>query len=421
MTVSTTPREDVAPSSASWATEPATGGASTAERRRLEALLGLPFTDGNAVDVLRNGDEMFPALLDAIGAATASIDMLWFLWGRGDITQVMTDALAARARDGVQVRMLLDGFGARGMSHDQVRQLRDAGCQVVFYRPFRGHRVTALNMRTHRRVLVCDGTVGFTGGTGIDVAWTGHAQSPAHWRDTGYRLRGPAVDGLRSAFALDWLQTACPLVTEQDRFAEHARSGSARVQVVSATSQPGWNASGLAVLTALDLAQHRLRIATPYARLPERLHAALAAAVDRGVQVQLLVSGPHVDRKFVAAQSRHHYARLLDAGVELWSYQPTLLHAKVMTVDGWLSVVGTTNLDIRSIALNEQLNLLVDDAHVTSVLDGHFDDDLADSEQLQARQWRDRGRGQRFTQGAASVLGGPLQGLGTRGQAGRWP
>lgn len=390
-------------------------------RRRFEALLGVPFTDGNAVDVLRNGDEMFPAVLEAVGAATVSIDLLWFLWGRGAITDAFTDALSGRARAGVRVRLLLDGFGARGMSPSQVRQLREAGCEVVFYRPFRGRRLTALNLRTHRRVLVCDETTAFTGGTGIDEAWTGDAQSPAHWRDNGYRLRGPAVDGVRAAFALDWLQTSCPLVTGQDRFPEHPRPGGASVQVVTATSHPGWNASGLALLTLIDQARHRLRIATPYVRLPERLHDALASAVRRGVQVELLVSGPHVDRQFVAAQSRHEYVHLLDAGIELWLYQPTLLHNKVVTVDGRWSFVGTTNLDVRSITLNEQLGLLLDDVDVTSVLDRHFDEDLADSRRVSAGQWRERGLGQRLVEGAACVLGAPLQGWGRDGQAGRWP
>lgn len=393
----------------------------TSLRRPLEGVLGVPFTQGNTVEVLRNGDEMFPAMLDAIAASTSSVDLLWFLWGHGEITDLFTDALAERARAGVRVRVLLDGFGARGISHDQVRQLRSAGCEVVFFRPFRGARVTTFNMRNHRRALICDESTAFTGGTGIDEAWSGNADSPAHWRDTGYRLRGPAVDGLRGAFARDWVQTSCPVVTVRDRFPEHDASGTSAVQVVHAASQPGWNTSGLALLALVELAQHRLRIATPYARLPGRLQAALAAAVQRGVQVQLLASGPHVDRRFIAAQSRGNYASLLDAGVELWLYQPTVLHNKLITVDGSLSFVGTTNLDIRSITLNEQVGLAIDDAQVTSVLDGHLDDDLADSRQLGSHEWRDRGSRERLVEGAATALGKPLRGLGTHGQAGRWP
>ena len=403
-------------------TEPATApDVATDHRWTLESLLGIPFTDGNRVDILRNGDQAFPALLEAIRGATRTIDMLWFLWGRGAITDQVAGALAARARSGVRVRVLLDAFGAHGIDRGQVALLRDAGCQLRFYRPLRTWRLTDINFRTHRRVLLCDEEVALTGGTGVDQAWTGDAGDPASWRDMALRVRGPAVAGLRGAFTTAWSQTKGPLIEPGDRFPAAAQAGTVAVQVIQAASRPGWNASLVAVLALLHLATRRVRISTPYARVPDVVLQALGAAVDRGVQVQLLVPGPHVDRPVVALQSAHRYGALMDVGVQVWRYQPTMLHAKMITVDHRLAMVGTTNLDVRSLALNEQVNLVLDDAAVTAALDADFEDDLAVSEQLTAQGWQARGRGRRALECAADVLARPWRGLGNLGESGLRP
>ena len=388
-------------------------------RRPLEALIGVPFTDGNAVDVLRNGTEVFPAVIAAIRGATRSVDMLWFLWGTGDVTGTVAAALAERARAGLRVRVLLDGFGAKGIDPDLVAGMRDAGCDVLFYSPLRGWRVTSLNMRTHRRVLVCDETLAITGGTGIDVAWTGDADDPAHWRDTAFRVRGPAVDGIRAAFASDWVQADRPLLGEPDTFPAQPVAGTTAVQVIRAGSQPGWNECALALLTFLHLARERVRVSTPYVRLPSRFRQELTAAAGRGLQVQLLVNGPHSDRRWVQMQGERDYAELLAGGVEIWQYQPTYTHAKVLTVDGQVAMVGSANLDVRSYALNQQNALVIDDRSVTGRLDADFDDDLAHAEQLSVRSWRSRGLRQRALATAADLVGRPLRGLGTDGLVGR--
>jgi cardiolipin synthase len=286
-------------------------------QRPLEALIGVPFTKGNAVEVLRNGVQMFPARLTEVRAATRSLDLLWFLWGRGDITREVTGALAERARAGVRVRVLLDGFGARGIDRGLLAELRQVGCDVHFYAPLRSWRVTSVNMRTHRRVLVRDGTVAVTGGTGIDVAWTGDAEDPAHWRDTAFRIRGPAVDGMHAAFAADWVQTSRPLLDGTDRFPAQPTAGTSAVQVVRAGSQPGWNECVITLLAVLHLAREQVRVATPYVRLLARFRAALTGAARRGVQVQLLVNGPHADRRAIQLQGERDYAELLAGGVEL--------------------------------------------------------------------------------------------------------
>ncbi|WP_219414526.1 phospholipase D-like domain-containing protein [Pseudonocardia nigra] len=391
-------------------------------RRPLEALLGVPFTDGNEVQVLRNGVETFPVLLGAIRTATRSVDLLWFAWkSDAGITDEVTEALAERAAAGVRVRVLLDGFGGRRISRAHLARLRGAGCAVRFYRPLRTWRVTVVNARSHRRVLVCDEEVALTGGTGMASTWCGDARHPGEWRDTAVLVRGPAVAGLRAAFATDWLQTSEPLIGDADRFPPVAAAGRSAVQVLRASSAPGWNESAVAVLALLQMAQQRVRITTPYVRLPARLHDLLAATVRRGVQVQLLVCGPHVDRPLVHLQGEHGYQRLLDSGVEIWRYQPTLLHAKTMTVDGRIGVVGTVNLDMRSLTLNEQTALIVDDPAVAAVLDRQIDEDLDRCVRVLDRDWRARGLRRRVLEAAANAVAAPVRGIGGAGLTGRRP
>lgn len=389
-------------------------------RNVLEAMLGVPFTDGNLVEVLRNGDEAFPAMLAEIRRCTRSIDLLWFLWGKGAITGEVAAVLAERARAGVRVRVLLDAFGSKGTERALVRDMRGAGCQVGFYHPV-NWRVTALNLRTHRRVLVCDETVAFTGGIGIDQAWTGDASTPANWRDNGYRVQGPAVAGIRSAFAMAWVQGPDALVTPADEFPALAAAGRAAVQVLRPSSMPGLNDAAVAVIALLYLADHRVRIATPYSRLPRRLRDLVTETARRGVHVQLLVPGPHVDRRLIHVQGQHEYQRLLDAGVEIWQFQPTMLHTKIMTVDSRFALVGTTNLDARSVALNEQVGLVIDDPETVAVLDGHYDDDVNRSTRLDPAQWAARPAKRRMAESIATTAGFPLRGLGSAGLWGRRP
>ena len=390
-------------------------------RRPLEALIGVPFTDGNAVEVLRNGTEVFPALLSAVRGATRSVDMVWFLWGLGDVTEVVAAALADRARAGVRVRVLLDGFGSQGIAPHLLDGMRDAGCDVLFYSPLRSWRITNANMRTHRRVLVCDEQLAITGGTGVDRAWTGDAEDPAHWRDTAFRVRGPAVDGIRGAFATDWAQAPRPLLGPPDDFPPQPVAGPSAVQVVRAGSQPGWNECAVALLTFLQLARERVRVSTPYVRLPRRFREELTAAAGRGLHVQLLVNGPHADRRWVQMQGERDYAELLDGGVDIWQYQPTYTHAKILTVDRRMAMVGTANLDVRSYALNQQNALVIDDQEVTGRLDADLDDDLAVSEQLTPRSWRSRSARQQALSTVADLVGRPLRGLGSDGLFGRRP
>ncbi|MGY1721382.1 phosphatidylserine/phosphatidylglycerophosphate/cardiolipin synthase family protein [Blastococcus sp. SYSU DS0552] len=394
-------------------------------RRVLEALVGVPFTEGNRVDVLKDGDETFPALLAAIAAARRTVDLLWFSWRGGEISHQMAGALADRARDGVRVRIMLDGYGAKHIDRADLRVLREAGCTVFFYRPLHTARISVFNLRTHRRVLLCDETAAFTGGTGVDTTWTGDGRHPGSWRDTAVRVEGPAVAGLRSAFLQAWMQAQVRLpgglVSDDDRFPELAPAGGTAVQVIRPPSQPGWSEAAVAVAALLRSARRRVRVTTPYIRLPRWLRGLVVATAERGVHVQVLVAGPRVERPSVHLQGELDFQPLLDAGVEIWRYQPSLLHAKVVTVDGAVAMLGTANLDTRSLALNEQVCLVADDPSVAALLDVHFDEDVGRSERVDPVQWRARSLRRRALEVASDVVGRPLRGWGAIGLAGRRP
>ncbi len=326
----------------------------------------------------------------------------------------------------MRVRVLLDGYGARHVDGGGLEHMRAAGCEVLFYRPLPSWRPTVWNLRTHRRVLVCDETLAFTGGTGMADTWTGDDRRPGHWRDTAVRVSGPAVAGLRAAFAVPWMQAharwgeAVP-VSDADCFPELTQEGSSAVQVLRPSSGPGWNDAAMAVAALLSTARSQVRITTPYMRLPGWLSSLLCITARRGVAVHLLVSGPHVERPAVHLQGKREYQPLLDAGVEIWRYQPSLLHAKVVTVDGEVAMVGTANLDARSLALNEQVCLVVDDRTVTGLLDAHFDEDLTVSARVESSGWRMRPVTRRVLETAADVFGRPLRGWGGADLTGRRP
>jgi cardiolipin synthase len=374
-------------------------------RRALEGLLGVPATEGNRIDVLRNGDEIFPAVLDAIRSATRTVDFLTFVYWEGDIGRVLADALSDRSRAGVRVRVLLDAMGSYTMDDSLIDMMRDAGCQVERFRPVSKIRVWANNHRTHRKVLICDEEVAFTGGVGIADEWCGNAGSEMEWRDTHFRVRGPAVDGLRAAFLQNWAETEHQLFDAGiDRFPEQAQDGRSTVQVVRGESFARWSDVTTLVRALLCLAQERIRITTAYFVPDEGTTDVLRGAAQRGLDVQVLVPGPHADKRFVQLATESQYAGLLEAGVQLWAYQPSMLHAKVLTVDGLVATVGSANFDSRSLVLDDEVNLVVFDPDVVAVLDGHFDDDRSRSEPIKPREWEDRNIVQRIKEGVAGLV-----------------
>ncbi len=371
----------------------------TRVRRHLEGVIGVPATEGNRIEVLRNGDEIFPAMLEAIDGADHTIDLLTFVYWAGDIGTTFAERLAARARRGVRVRVLLDAFGARTIDHPLLDLMAGAGVQVRWFRPLRRMHLARVNHRTHRKVMIVDEEIGFTGGVGIADEWTGDARDEHEWRDTHFRLWGPAVDGLRAAFLDNWTETDPEIFSEGvDRFPDQPKAGSAIVQCVRSASEQGWGEVDMLFRSLLQLAQSRVRIATAYFVPDRELVQRLCDARERGVEVQILLPGPHADKRFVQMAGEHRYAELLAAGIEIWNYQPSMLHAKVMTVDGLVANIGSANLNRRSVALDEEVNLVALDRELTTELDAQFEDDLARSVRIERVRWSSRSAFQRVAE-----------------------
>lgn len=378
----------------------ADGEAATAERavrirRRLERLIGIAATEGNALAALRNGDEIFPAMLDAIRRAEHTVDMMTFVYWKGAIARDFAHALADRARAGVRVRLLLDGFGSRLIDKDLLAEMDRAGVQVSWFRkplylsPFKQ------NHRCHRKVLVVDEEVAFTGGVGIAEEWCGDARNPGEWRDTHVEVRGPAVDGIAAAFAQNWAECHDELIDERDRFTGHERQGDAVVQVVRGSAGFGWQDMQTLIRVMIESAEERFRLATAYFAPDAYFIELLCAAARRGVEVEILLPGPHTDKRVCQLAGHHFYESLLACGVKIHQYQPTMMHTKVITVDRTAALVGSTNFNRRSLDHDEEVMLAVLDEEFTATLDRHFDADTEASELIQAGRWKRRAMLQR--------------------------
>ncbi|MPZ73460.1 MAG: cardiolipin synthase B [Nitriliruptorales bacterium] len=373
-------------------------------RRALEGLLGVPATEGNVVEILRNGDQIFPAMLDAIRQSRETIDFATYVYWTGDIAVEFAEAVCDRASAGVRVRILLDAVGAQSMSRELIHNMEDAGAQVEFFRPPVTWKVWESNHRSHRKVLICDEDLGFTGGVGIAEEWTGDAQDPDHWRETHVRIRGPAVDGLRASFVSNWAETGRELFDERDRFPEQPQKGDVTVQVVQSAAQFGWSDLASVMASLICLAQDRLRITTAYFVPDERFIGYLCHAAQRGVDVRVLVPGDHADKRVVQVAGETSYDELLAAGVRIFRYQPTMLHAKIVTADGVVATIGSGNFDQRSLGINEEANIVVFDEGTAQILDRQFDDDLERSEEVHPSDWNDRGPVQRAAETATDVI-----------------
>ncbi len=361
-------------------------------RRVFEVALGVPASEGNSVRILRNGDQIFPAMLDAIRSARRSIDMLTFVYWSGDIAVEFATALAERARAGVRVRVMLDAVGARRIDPDLVGTMLDAGCVVKWFRPMGGSSPTEMSNRTHRKVLVCDEETAFTGGVGIAAEWCGDARNPDEWRDTHFEVRGPAVDGLRSAFLTNWAETSEALFRSgTDHLGDQPDRGPHTVIVTADSDRTGPSATAVSFGLLLAGAERCVRITTAYFTPDEHLQEHMCEAAARGVQVQVLVPGEHIDKDFVRWASESTYERLLAAGVEVNVFEPTMLHAKVMTADARVAVVGSSNINARSSSDDDEVLMVLLDDDLVAELDAHFDEDLQRSAAIDPADWADRG------------------------------
>lgn len=375
------------------ATQSTTG--SVAPRRYEEALetaLGIPFTRGNRVRILRNGVEIFPAMLEAIRNARESVCLLTFIYWKGDIAWAFADTLAERAEAGVRVRVILDALGASLMPRSLLQRMEAAGVELVWFRPTVRWKIWQADNRTHRKVLVCDGRIGFTGGVGIAEEWEGDARNPSEWRDTHLQVEGPAVRGLQSAFTGNWLEADRPVTDNLLGARPESYSEDIPVQVIKTTATAAdWSCMATAMRALLALAEHKVRITTAYFVPMPPFVTLLQQTVQRGVDVQILVPGPHHDHPTVRMGQEHEYAPLMEAGVRMWAYQPTMLHAKSITIDGAAACTGSANFDHRSLSKDDELAMVVLDRSVVGTLDAHFEADRARAVEMSPRAYRRRG------------------------------
>lgn len=375
----------VAPMPRTVAMSPAVGHAGLT--RTLEAYASAPVVDGNRIDILLNGDQLFPALLSAVRAARRSITYAQYSWQDGRIGAVLTAALAERCRAGVPVAVLLDGFGTLRMPRRQRAGLEQAGCRVATFHPLTD--LVHLNERNHQRILVVDGTVGFTGGWGMGRQWTGDGREPDHWRDTDVRVEGPIVGLLQGVFVRAWAETTGEGLAGDRYFPALVRRGTVAMQVVASDPPHGISPVRTILLLAIGAAQRSIDLTTPYFVPDESLLEALLHAARRGVRVSLLSAGP-IDWNIARAAGRRDYGRLLAGGIAIYEYQAGLLHAKTMIVDGRLASVGSANLDMRSLAINRELDLLIHDEAVARQLEEIFRHDLTAARRLDLAAWRAR-------------------------------
>jgi cardiolipin synthase len=361
----------------------------------LEALTGAAVTTGNEVDLLLNGDEIFPAQIAAIRAARDTITYAQYFYEDGPPAKQIAEALAERCRASIQVHILLDGFGTLAMPASYRELMERAGCQVATYRPVARLAWNRANNRNHRRVLVVDGLIGFTGGSGASNKWMGNGRVRDHWRETDVRLEGPAVSHLQGAFAENWLEATGEVLGGARYFPPTGARGSMRAQIVRSSPAGGSYAMYTMFTLAMASARRSILITNPYFVPDADMVRIIAAAPARGTRVVLLLPGA-IDNNIVRQASRSQFARLLEAGVEIYEYRAGLLHAKTMIVDGIWATIGSTNLDNRSFALNEELNIAVYSREFAARLERIFADDLEHSRRIDLAEWNSRGLRQRM-------------------------
>ena len=371
----------------------------------LEAYTSSSVVAGNRVDLLLNGEQIFPAMLEAVRSARHTITFAQYAYGQGPVANELVQALAERCRAGVGVDVLLDGFGSLQIPSEFIADLRRAGCWVVIFHPL--DRPGTIDHRNHRRILVIDGRIGFTGGAGVGRKWTGDGRRGDHWRDTDVRVEGPVVAELQRAFAENWREAAGDILAGDAYYPPAAPPrGPVAAQVIASSPLAGRYETYEMFLLAIEAARRSIHVTTPYFLPNPALTDALIRAVRRGVRVVVLTPGP-IDYNIVRRLSRAGFGRLLQAGVEIHEYRPALLHAKTLTVDGVWSTVGSANMDNRSFAINAEVNLVVYDADFAERLDRVFADDLRYSEPVEYARWRARGLGGRLLE----LLAAPLRDL----------
>jgi cardiolipin synthase len=357
--------------------------------RCMAHLLGPPLIGGNMLTTLNNGDEIFPAMLAAIRNARHTITFETYIYWTGKIGREFSEALAERSRGGVKVHVLLDWIGS-SLDAKSLDLLRQSGVEVEHYRPLRWYSLSRINSRTHRKIMVVDGRVGFIGGVCVADEWTGHAQDPDHWRDLHYQVEGPVVAHLQAAFTDNWLKTVPSVLNGEDYFPELTEVGDVSAQVFKSSPREGGDSARLMFLLSLAAARQRILIHNSYFVPDDRTSAELIAARQRGVNVEIIVAGPIIDTPLTRRASRSQWGPLLEAEIAIYEYQPTMTHCKVMIIDDrWVSV-GSANFDNRSFRLNDEANLNVLDEAFAAEQAEIFEKDKQACRHVTLEEWQHR-------------------------------
>ncbi|MHB1774180.1 MAG: phospholipase D-like domain-containing protein [Acidimicrobiales bacterium] len=367
-------------------------------KREMGALLGPAIVAGNRITTLQNGDEIFPAMLEAIRRAQRTITFETYIYWSGTIGEQFADALIERARAGIKTHVMLDWLGSKKMESQLLGKMMDSEIEVERYHALRWYSLGKMNNRTHRKVLIVDGTTGFTGGVGIADQWTGHAQDPKHWRDMHFRVEGPVVAQMQAAFLDNWIKTTGSVLHGDAYFPALTARGEQEMHLFTSSPAGGSASMRLMYLTAITAAEQTIDIESAYFVPDMLMSEELIRARARGVRIRILLPGPHIDSEAVRIASKRAWGPLLDCGVEVHEYEPTMLHCKMLIFDQHLVSVGSTNFDMRSFELNDEASLNVYDSKFARQMTAVFEQDLKLSTPYTIQRWRNRSWKQRVAE-----------------------
>lgn len=354
--------------------------------------------DGNRTTLLENGNASFGAMLADIAGAQSSIHLETFIFNDGSIGRAFVDALIERAAAGVSVRLLLDALGSSGFGGDNVARLEAAGADVIFFNPLKLNTLFKVHLRTHRKILVVDGRIAFTGGVCIDDEWAGDADREEAWRDTMIRVEGPVVRQIQAGFARAWVEATREVLSQEDLFPRMVPPGTVTCQAMESVPGFSGNPARLAFLVAVASARRSVDITNAYFVPDDVALDTLIRAAKRGVHVRLLLPSRHTDHKAVRYAGRTYYQQMLAAGIEIWEYEASRMHAKTMVVDDEWSSVGSTNLDRRSFLWNHEMNLNVFDVQFAAEMTAMFERDLLKSSRVELEAWKHRPLGEKISE-----------------------
>ena len=376
--------------------------------RSVSALLGPAFIDGNDVKVLINGNKIFPKMLKAIQGAKQTITFETFIYWGDSIGAEFANALAERASSGISVHILLDWVGSIKMEHKQLNKMIVAGVEIQRYHKPHWIHLTRLNNRTHRKLLIIDGQMGFTGGVGIADQWRGDARNPNEWRDSHFQVTGPVVGQMQAVFMDNWIKSSGQVLHDEKYFPALKKTGTMPTQMFSSSPGGGGDSMVLMYLMAITAATESIDLSSAYF-VPDKLSTnALIAASKRGVKIRIITPGKHIDTQIVRSASRSGWGEMLKAGVRIAEYSPTMYHCKLLIVDKLMVSLGSTNFDNRSFRLNDEANLNVLDKDFAEEQSRIFETDWEKSSQFTYKQWRERPFLEKFLEKASSMLNSQL-------------